>query len=164
MKSKLIEVYLALGSNLGDRLLFLDRAIELLGKKITDMQLSPVYETVPWGVKEQPMFLNLCLGGRTSLSANELLVFVKSIEKKLNRSVQIKWGPREIDIDILFYGHEIIHKPDLVIPHAYLSERAFALVPLADIAPDFVHPELKYTVEQLKQNVDTSTVQVFTGH
>src|SRR3989344_7192667 len=94
------NVYIALGSNLGDRRAYLETALKLLATKLKDMVVSPIYETVPWGVKEQPMFLNLCVGGKTDLSADELLKFVKGIEQKLNRSEQIKWGPREIDLDI----------------------------------------------------------------
>lgn len=161
MKRSSTQIYLALGSNLGNRKAHIEQALELLKPKIEEVIVSPLYETVPWGVKEQPMFLNSCVGSVTKLSADELLVFVKSIEKQLNRSLQIKWGPREIDIDILFYGESIIHKDDLVIPHPYLVERAFTLVPLADIAPDFVHPELKYSVAQLLQGVDRSGVKAF---
>src|SRR3989344_1616926 len=161
MKNLSTQIYLALGSNLGNRSAHIEQALELLKPKIDEVVVSPLYETVPWGVKEQRMFLNVCVGGITKLSAEELLKFVKSVEVQLNRSAQIKWGPREIDIDILFYGDSVIHKPDLVIPHPYLAERAFTLVPLADIAPDLVHPELKYSVAQLLQGVDASGVKCY---
>jgi len=161
MKKQITQIYLALGSNLGDRGAFLDKGLKLLGSKVSDMVVSPIYQTLPWGVKEQPMFLNLCVGGTTNLAPTELLKFIKQIEKKLNRSPQIKWGPREIDIDILFYDDAIIHKPDLVIPHPYLEDRAFVLVPLADIAADYKHPIRKYSVEQLLQGVDASSVKPY---
>lgn len=159
MKTTQTQIYLALGSNLGNRGVHIDKALELLKPKIEGMVESPLYETEPWGVKEQPKFLNACVGGTTTLSADKLLDFVKSIEKLLNHSSQIKWGPREIDIDIIFYGQLVVHKADLVIPHPYVAERAFTLVPLADIAPGFVHPELKYSVAQLLQGVNVSGVK-----
>jgi 2-amino-4-hydroxy-6-hydroxymethyldihydropteridine diphosphokinase len=161
MRKQPIQIYLVLGSNLGDRLAHLKQAIGSLSSKINDMVVSPVYETTPWGVKEQPMFLNLCIGGFTRLSPKELLKFIKIVEQKLQRIEQFKWGPREIDIDILFYGHRVIHQTDLVIPHQHLADRAFALVPLADIAPDLIHPELKYSVKQMLLSVDTSTVKAY---
>jgi|SRR3989344_3222017 len=161
MQKRTNQVYLALGSNLGDRRANLKHALEELSSKIKNMVTSPIYETEPWGVKEQPMFLNICIGGVTSLSPKALLKFINGIEQRLRKNVQIKWGPTEVDVDIIFYNQQIVHSPELVIPQLHLAERAFVLVPLADIAPDFVHPELKYNVKQMLLGVDTSTIRAY---
>lgn len=152
-------VYLSLGSNIGDRQEFLKRAHAKLGGKITDIVSSSVYETEPWGNKDQESFLNICLRGRTSLSPEGLLDFIKSVEKNLGRSHNQKWGPREIDIDILFYGNEAIKSAGLEIPHPHIAERAFVLVPLAEIDPGFVHPGLKKSVGELTNLIDVRGVK-----
>lgn len=149
-------IYLSLGSNIGDRQEFLETAIAKLGSKITDIVSSSVYETEPWGNEDQESFLNICLRGQTSLSSEELLGFIKSVEKNLGRSHNQKWGPREIDIDILFYDNESIKSASLEIPHPYIAERAFVLIPLAEIAPGFIHPILKKSIGELASLIDTS--------
>ncbi len=151
-------VYLGLGSNLGSRLTKLRLAIAGLGEKLTITAESPIYETEPWGVTDQPDFLNMCIEGKTKLGPHELLEFVKQIESSLGRRLRKRWGPREIDIDILFYDELILEDPLLTIPHKGVVERATVLLPLAEIAPDLRHPSSKKTVGELLSQVDTSGI------
>ena len=144
--------YLALGSNLGDRQHNLDLGLEFLSDRIKIEKMSPVYETAPVGEVNQPPFLNMVLRVSTRLPAPTLLFMAKGIEAKLGR-VPID-TPRPIDIDILFYGDQIVSTPpNLIVPHPRLHERAFVLVPLADIAPDLVHPVSKKNIRQLLEEV-----------
>ncbi len=130
-----ITTYLGLGSNLGDRQHFLELAIDFLAERIKIEKLSPIYDTAPVGNTNQPRFLNMVVRTSTRLPAATLLFMAKGIEAKLGR-VPID-SPRPIDIDILFYGDQVINTPpQLVVPHPRLIERAFVLVPLADIAPE----------------------------
>jgi 2-amino-4-hydroxy-6-hydroxymethyldihydropteridine diphosphokinase len=142
-------IYLGLGSNLGDREANLRRALDLLGERVQVKRTSSIYETEPVGFKDQPQFLNLVCCGTTELSPRDLLAFVKSIEAVMGRLPTVRFGPRLIDIDILFYDDLVLDEADLVIPHPRLHERAFVLVPLSEIAPDLVHPVLKKTVRDL---------------
>jgi 2-amino-4-hydroxy-6-hydroxymethyldihydropteridine diphosphokinase len=153
----LAETYLSLGSNIGDRQKYLKQAIEELSQHLDDVKVSSVYRTEPWGNENQAEFLNLCLSGNTLLNPEELLRFVRSIEKGLGRTHKEKWGPREIDI--LFYGDKIINTPTLEIPHPFISERAFVLVPLAEIAPNLIHPVLKLPISKLASEIDASGVR-----
>lgn len=147
-------VYLLLGSNLGNRKEILDKAVELLSQKIGLIILqSKDYETAPWGVTDQPDFLNLAVSIHTKLKPLEILEITQSIENQLGRVRKEKWGARLIDIDILFYGNEIIDEPILKIPHPLLQERDFALTPLTEIAPNFVHPILGKTVLELREKL-----------
>jgi 2-amino-4-hydroxy-6-hydroxymethyldihydropteridine diphosphokinase len=147
-----VTVYLGLGSNLGEREHNLELAIDFLSERIKIEKRSPVYDTAPVGNPNQPRFLNMAIQVSTRLPAATLLFMAKGIEAKLGR-VPID-SPRPIDIDILFYGDQIINTPpQLVVPHPRLAERAFVLFPLADIAPDFVHPAKKKTVKQLLDEV-----------
>jgi 2-amino-4-hydroxy-6-hydroxymethyldihydropteridine diphosphokinase len=153
MDSQMITAYLGLGSNLGDRKRNLDMAIDFLGERIKVEKISPVYDTSPVGDTNQPRFLNMALEISTRLTASALLFMAKGIEAKLGR-VPIG-SPRPIDIDILFYGDQIINTPpELIIPHPRLVERAFVLIPLADIAPSLVHPEIKKTIQELLEIVE----------
>ena len=156
------RVFLGLGSNLGDRLTLLRRAAAELGEKVTITAESPVYETEPWGVIDQPDFLNMCIEGRTKLGPHALLDFVKQVERSLGRKPRKRWGPREIDIDILFYDHLILEDPLLTIPHKGIVERATVLVPLAEIAPDFRHPSNQKTIRELLTRVDITGVALYT--
>jgi len=123
---------------------------------------SSLYETSPWGVTNQPYFLNLVLKGETKLSPEELLKKIKNIEKAMGRKTLEKWGPRIIDIDILFYKEKIINTPLLKIPHPQLHKRAFVLVPLKEIAPRLVHPLLKKTGQQMLDNLsDKGSVMLY---
>lgn len=140
-----MKVYIGLGSNLGDRVGNLEKACRFLDCS----EKSKICETEPFGVKNQPKFLNTVCAIETDLTPQDLLSHVKKIERKLGRRKRAKWGPREIDIDILFYGDEIIDEPDLKIPHPGIPERRFVLEPLFKIAPDFIHPVLKKTVRQM---------------
>jgi 2-amino-4-hydroxy-6-hydroxymethyldihydropteridine diphosphokinase len=147
-----LMVYLGLGSNLGDRQGNLNLAIDFLKERLKVEKASPLYDTAPVGNTNQPRFLNMVLQISTRLPANALLFMAKGIEAKLGR-VPLD-SPRPIDIDILFYGDQIINTPpQLIVPHPRLAERAFVLIPLADIAPDLVHPVNKKTVKQLLAEV-----------
>ncbi len=151
-------IYLALGTNLGKRTANLRRAIQALPPVITVLAESPVYETPPWGVTNQPDFLNMVLKGETRLAPLELLQVLKQIESELGRVPTIRYGPRLIDIDILFYDDCILDTPELTIPHPRLHERAFVLVPLNDLAPALVHPVLGKPVSALLAEVDTKGI------
>ncbi|MEW5869652.1 MAG: 2-amino-4-hydroxy-6-hydroxymethyldihydropteridine diphosphokinase [Chloroflexota bacterium] len=151
-------VYLALGTNLGERLANLQAALESMQPGAQVLAVSPVYETPPWGVLDQPVFLNQAARVTTDLAPLELMDFLKRLEVKLGRKPGLRYGPRKIDLDILFYDDLVLDTPRLVIPHPRLAERAFVLAPLADLAPDFRHPVLGKTVAELLAAVDVSGV------
>lgn len=145
--------YLSLGTNMGDKKKNLLEAAEKIGNlentKITAQ--STIIETEPFGYTEQDMFLNSCLEIRTLFTPQELLKELLGIELQMGRVRGIKWGPRIIDIDILFFDDEIIGEADLAVPHPWICERMFVLEPLSEIAPNFVHPLEKKTVGTLKR-------------
>ena len=143
------RVFLGIGSNLGDRLGNLYQAQAALAPQIRLLRASTIYETPPWGYNDQPAFLNQVLEVETELEPQALLTRLKEIEAELGRIKNFHYGPRLIDLDILFYGEQVYQSETLSIPHPMLAERAFVLVPLADIAPDLVHPQLKHTVADL---------------
>lgn len=141
-------IYLALGSNLGDRHAFLQKAREALAAVLTDINESSIYETAPQYVTDQPSFLNQVISGKTTLTAQTLLKTLQQIQKEVGRNEpNIRFGPREIDIDILSYGDLIIKEEHLEIPHPRLSERLFVLEPLSEIAPDWICPKSKESVK-----------------
>lgn len=155
----MITVYLALGTNLGDRLANLNAALDLLSRTIVLGPRSKIYETPPWGYTDQPAFLNMAVKCETDLDAASLLKRLKQIEAQVGRMESFRWGPRQIDIDILFYDDLVLESESLTIPHPLLHERAFVLVPLVDIAPDFVHPVLKKTARELLASVSADYIR-----
>ena len=153
MSFQLVTVYLGLGSNIGDRQDNLNRALDFLSQRLRIEQVSSVYDTEPVGNVEQPHFLNMVCQVNTRLASRDLLILAKSIESKLGRTHGKSNAPRPIDIDILFYGDQVIETPELIIPHPRLTERAFVLIPLAEIALGLVHPVSGKTVKQLVKEV-----------
>jgi len=143
--------YLSLGSNIGDRESFLRQAIEQLeaSSGIEDLRYSSLYETEPVGKTEQALFLNIVVEGQTILSSENLLITTKSVERKTGRTAGNLWGPREIDIDILYYGHYLIQTEELIIPHKEIPNRRFVLEPLDEINPYFFCPKAKKPIRQM---------------
>lgn len=156
-------VYLALGSNLGNRLANLKTAISNLTPQMVVKKKSAVYETPPWGYKDQDAFLNQVIEAETYLEPEALIGHLKRLETALGRVPGFQNGPRLIDMDILFFDDMIIDTASLTIPHPRLQERAFVLVPLNDIAPDFVHPFLRKNVSELLDGLDRSDIKLYEG-
>jgi GTP cyclohydrolase-4 len=144
--SKLHQVFLGFGANLGNRQINILQALQYVQARTSIKKLSSFYETEPVGCSDQPKFLNITCELETALSPSDLLHFLKWVEKRMGRQAAFRNAPRPIDIDILLYDELILENLDLQIPHPCLPERAFVLVPLAEIAPDLVHPGLHITV------------------
>jgi 2-amino-4-hydroxy-6-hydroxymethyldihydropteridine diphosphokinase len=142
-------VYLSLGTNLGDRAANLKQAISSLPPQMTVKAKSEVYETPPWGYTEQEPFLNQAVKATTYLDPEPLLKHLKRLEVALGRKATFRYGPRLIDIDILFYDDLTLETASLVIPHPHVHERGFVLMPLKDIAPDLVHPLTGRSVREM---------------
>lgn len=152
---KYINVYLGLGSNMGDRAANLKSAAALISKLIGKIaKQSHVYETAPWGNTEQEAFLNQVIMINTTLDPRDLLDATNKVEREMGRVKKEKWGPRIIDIDILFYGKRIVRDKGLEIPHPELHKRAFVLVPLMEIAPELEHPVLNKPIDELYMACD----------
>lgn len=156
-------VYIALGSNLGNRLSNLKNAISNFTPQMDVKKKSPVYETPPWGYADQPAFLNQVVMAETYLEPEDLLGHLKRLETVLGREPSFQNGPRLIDLDILFYDDIIVDSPPLVIPHPRLHQRAFVLVPLHDIAPDLVHPLFAKSVSEMLLDVDRLNIVKYKG-
>jgi 2-amino-4-hydroxy-6-hydroxymethyldihydropteridine diphosphokinase len=152
-------IYLGLGANLGDRLLQLQRAVNLLRERMAIYAVSSVYDTGPMLVTDQPRFLNLVCSARTSLSPEELLTLLKSIESRLGRVAGPRFGPRLLDIDLLLYDELVFASPSLTVPHPRMLERAFVLVPLAEIAPALKHPVSHIDMATLAEGVASADVR-----
>jgi GTP cyclohydrolase-4 len=146
---KMATAYLGLGSNLGDRKQNLSQALGLLSIYVMVEKVSSIYETEPVGYREQPLFLNAVCRISVDLKPGQLLRLARRIEAELGRKPAFPNAPRPIDIDILFYGEEVLNNKELTVPHPRLVERAFVLVPLAEIAPDMVHPVSDKTMKEL---------------
>jgi 2-amino-4-hydroxy-6-hydroxymethyldihydropteridine diphosphokinase len=155
--------YIGLGSNLGDRMANLDKAISLLSRHMSIIKLSSVYETEPEGFKGQPDFLNCVVLAEVEVDALAVLATLKGMEKQVGRVGSFAGGPRLIDADLLFYGQEVINEPGLVVPHPRIRQRLFVLVPLAEIAADFSHPVLHKTISQLLAGSDSRSRVVKAG-
>ena len=146
--------YLLLGSNLGDSKKYLLDATANIGKKIGVInRKSSLYQTASWGKQNQPDFINQVISVDTDLLPMELLAGILEIERVLGRQRVEKWGSRTIDIDILLYENSIVNDPDLTIPHPYLHERRFSLMPLSEIAPDIIHPLFNRSIKELLENL-----------
>jgi 2-amino-4-hydroxy-6-hydroxymethyldihydropteridine diphosphokinase len=145
-------VYLGLGSNIGDKEAHIKAALRLLSEKYPIIKKSPLYHTEPVGYPNQDWFLNCVVEIKTDVDPKHLLSSLQSMEQSLGRIKTVKNGPRIIDIDILFYGDLILMTKNLVIPHPMVQERLFVLQPMMDLNPDFVHPVLKKSIQDLFKN------------
>ncbi len=146
----LFHVALALGSNLGDRISYLRRAVEALKTYMEVEAVSPVYESPAAYVTDQPVFLNAALIGATRLSPLALLWQIKAIENEIGRQPTYHYGPRAIDVDVIFHGDTVMETPELTLPHPRLAERDFVLQPLTDIAPNWPHPTTGQIIQTLR--------------
>lgn len=155
-------VYLALGTNLGDRLENLQAACKTLAPQARLLACSPIYETTPWGYLDQPDFLNQVIEVETELSPMDLLAHLKELEARLGRVPSIHNGPRMIDLDILFYDDLLLDLPTLKIPHPHMAGRAFVLAPLADLAPGLRHPIYNKTIQEMLMECDLQGIQKIT--
>lgn len=149
------RAYIGLGSNVGDREVFLGKAIEMLGdsKRVKVLRRAGFYETEPVGREDQSWFINTVAEIETSLPPHELLAHTQSIESKLGRRQREHWGPREIDLDILLYENRVLDTPTLTLPHPQLHQRRFVLAPLCELAPDLIHPIFQRPLRELLENL-----------
>ncbi|MBY0244121.1 MAG: 2-amino-4-hydroxy-6-hydroxymethyldihydropteridine diphosphokinase [Sphingobacteriaceae bacterium] len=155
MELEYIKIYLLLGGNIGEREKYLNDAVALIKERVGIVfAQSSFYQTAAWGKENQPDFLNQAIGVETNLSAIEVLKAILKIESDLGRIRKEKWGERVIDIDLIFYGDQIIDLKDVLqVPHPFLHQRKFVLMPLQEIAPHYIHPQLKVSVSELLDNL-----------
>lgn len=152
-------IYLLLGGNLGNRQQFLTEAAQQIARKIgKKLQSSSVYETQAWGKTSEPDYLNQALKVETPLGPVQVLQGILDIEAGLGRRREEKWGSRVIDIDLIFFNDEVISLPSLTVPHPYLQQRRFVLEPLAELSPGLLHPVLKKTIGELKDELDDDLI------
>lgn len=156
-------VYIALGTNIGQRAQNMRQALDELESILEVGERSPIYETPPWGLEDQPDFLNQVIRGETELEPVELIKALKEIEAEMGRVPTVRYGPRLIDLDLLFYDDLVFEADKLSIPHPRMRKRAFVLVPLADLAPDLVHPVYRKTVNEMLSEVDAGGIKVYSG-
>jgi len=150
------KVYIGIGSNLGKREENCKKAIRLLTEKgIALTKRSSMIETQPWGVTEQPDFINMAIETETALEPEELLHLLKKIEIEAGRQPAYRWGPRAVDLDILLYDDLVLKTPELEIPHPGLEQREFVLRPLAELAPDLIHPVIQKSIKDLLKEIST---------
>lgn len=154
-------VYIALGTNIGDRAENMQQALKELESIMQVEERSPIYETPPWGLVDQPDFLNQVVRGETELSPVELIKALKEIEAEMGRVPTIRYGPRLIDLDLLLYDDLVFETEKLSIPHPRMRGRAFVLVPLADLAPEIIHPVYGETVIEMLAEVDPAGIHVY---
>jgi 2-amino-4-hydroxy-6-hydroxymethyldihydropteridine diphosphokinase len=152
-----VPIAIALGSNQGDRMAALRAAVDALAPYVEVQKISPVYETPAAYVEDQPAFLNTTVVGTTKLPPTALLWNIKKIEIELGRTPTFRFGPRVIDIDIIFYGDEVVETAELTIPHKHAHEREFVLRPLADIAPEWKHAQSGKTVAEMLTTLPENT-------
>ncbi len=154
-------LFLGLGSNIGDKFSNIKKTIEKISdsENFNILKSSSIYETPPKGYEEQAFFLNCVLKTETNLNINEVLPVLQKIEKEIGRKKTFKWGPRVIDIDILFFNDVVADYPDLIVPHPYIAERAFVLVPFSEIEKDFIHPVYKKSIKELLSQLPEKEVK-----
>ena len=157
-------VFIALGSNIGDRMKALKQANDLLPPDIIPVSFSKVYETPPWGYEDQSPFLNQVIKAQTHLSPSVLLKRLKEIERELGRQPIFRYGPRLIDLDILFYDDMKYESEELTIPHPEIANRAFVLVPLMEIAPNHIHPVTHKKIAEMTAQVATGSIIEYRGN
>lgn len=159
-----MKVAIGLGSNLEDRFYFISNATFRLFTLLEEAESSSIYETAPWGVIDQPAFLNSVVCGKTDLSADALFLKLKETEKVMGRKQRERYGPREIDLDLLICENLFLQTETLTVPHAHLTEREFVLAPLNEVWPDWIHPALERSVASLWEKIlrtQPSTSKVF---
>ncbi|MFL3000199.1 MAG: 2-amino-4-hydroxy-6-hydroxymethyldihydropteridine diphosphokinase [Cytophagales bacterium] len=162
-KLEIENIFLGLGSNQGDRELNLKNSIKLLNSRVGKvLNTSGIYESEPWGVKNQNYFLNQVIEIETHIDPNDLLNICKNIEYDMGRKPEIRWGKRAIDIDILYYQSKVINQEKLIIPHKLMHERKFVMIPLNDLSENHLHPILKITNKEiLNKCIDSCQVKYY---